>query len=380
MNPSPITIDVYDAAGYLLAPIGDPVSVQAVPRHNAVSTATVTVKDSARADLLAADGARATLTLDGLSGILVGGYVTEANSDITGTRVFTVVDDWTLLLDTLGWPVPGSPLTAQTLAYDIRSGPAETVVKQVVQANAVDRIGRAVTVAPDLGRGAQVTCSFRMHPLADRLFPAADQAGIGVTVRAAPPVLSTDGRPRSPGLIVDCYTPRVFGSQVSDISGAVETWKHHQQGPTVTRVVSGAQGEAAARDFGSTTDSPLELRYGRVVERFIDARDTADQPVALNRRAEALAAGAPSSGVAVTLAQTGGFVLGDRGVRVGDLLPVRVGGFVFLDVLREATVTWQAGSGLQITPTIGDVQAPHLALPGAITDLRRTVRDLTAGR
>ncbi len=380
MTRQPFTITCYSAQRYRLGQVGRPEQVSVTWRHNALSTATLVLSDrDPRAADLAATGARVAIAYDQLPDEPMTGWVSERQGTDTGTRTFSVVDDFTLLLDVLGWPDPTSPLLAQTKAYDDYAGPAETVVRDVVRANAVDRLGMALTVGPGLGRGGEARCSFRMHPLADRLFPAVDLAGIGVTIRQRPDETASDGRRRSPGLKLSVYTPRAYPRELSDVSGAVTAWTHEAHTMTASRVVSGQQGEAEARDFGESVDTIREARQQRVIERFVDARDTAEEAVGFKRRSEALAEGAPTAGLSVTLAETPGFAYG-RAVRVGDEATIRAGGEVVTDVLREATVAWNKADGLKVAPTVGQVDLSIKAVPRAVSALARSVRNLSAGR
>ncbi len=363
---SPFRIEVYDKAFRRLGFIGDPAVVRFVPRHNALDTVELVLdSDHRRSAQLAADGARLVVTY---AGQVISGPVRAVAGDPQRTT-YRVDGDWRLLTRILGWPVPGAPLSAQTAAYDTRTGPAETVVKGVIAANAA-RLGLPVTIAPDLGRGAVISTTFRMHPLADRLFPLVDQAGIGITV-----VQVNDG------LLVDCYTPREYPRTLTAASGVVVDWQLDRSGPTATRVVLGDQGQAEARSFTQFVSTAREGEWGDVVEVFRDARDTDDPAVVQGRAAETLGDGRARSGLSLQLAETKHFRYG-QDLHVGDRVTVEISpGVVVTDVLREATVAFSERDGLLVTPEIGERRAdPNRTVARLLGQVLRSIRDNQAGR
>jgi hypothetical protein len=363
----PFQISVYDKDLNFRGRVPRLLEVTANPRHMAIQTASFKIdEDNPRRTDLVAEGARCVVRLAGRHLMSTTVDTSSAEGPMRkATRTFTLSDDLAIFYDTLGWQVPGASLAGQAAAeyYDV-TGPAETVVKTLVAANATTRLGRPVTVAPDLGRGDTITVSTRMHTLADRLIVAADLAGIGITVRQ-------DGD----GFVVDCYEPRTFAHTLRERTGALTSWKHSTAAPTVTRVVVGAGGEGIARVFlGPYIDSAREAAWGVVREVFVDARDLkVDDPElaakAATRAAEALAAGAPKSGLALTLADTPAFGF-PNAVNVGDRVPVDIGrGTVVTDVLRSAQITWRAGAngGLNVEPQVGEISDdPDTALADAL--------------
>lgn len=365
---SPFDITVWDKAFARKGFIGDPVAVELHPRHNAQPTVTITVAaDHTYAAALLADGARVTIDYDQqqiLSGPIRG---KSGSSGKDSNLTLAVEDDYRLLTRVLGWPNPTGAITAQgaVAAMDTKTGPAETVAKWFI-GRAVTRLGLPVTIAPDLGRGATITVAMRMHPLADRLLPLIDQAGIGVTVRQV-----------GAGLVVDAYTPAWYARDLTAASGVVTAWEWTSSGPSATRTVIGGQGEATAREFRVVTDSALEGAWGDVIETFTDARDT-DVPAEQDARgAVALAEGAPTAGLKLTLAETATFRYG-RTVRVGDLVTTVLvpGAPPVTDVLREAVLSWTAADGFLVTPVVGDrSDDPDRIFARAVANIARAIRN-----
>ena len=370
-DDAPFLITLYDRGLRRRGWIGAPSRVEAVLRHNGIGQVSVTVDaDHPRVSDVVTAGARATIhyldeyVMSGRVG-RIDGTGPAANSTVT----FHVEDDFRLLYRLLGWPNPAGALTQQGEdgAYDTVTGPAETVVKTLVSRNAA-RSRPVITVAGDAGRGQPITTSVRMHPLADRLLPAVDVAGVGVTVLQS-----------GSGLVVDCYTPRVRPMVLSEASGVVVGWSWTTVGPAATRVVVGGQGEGEARTFTSVVDADRETEWGESVEVFRDARDTDDPAVLAQRALEALAEGAPTTGLSLTLTESRGFAYG-RSVRVGDRVTTRIApGAEITDVLREARIVWDADNGLEVTPVVGDRQDdPSALLRATINALTRGIRDLKA--
>lgn len=365
----PPRITVYDKAFGRLGWIGDPISVAAVLRHNAVSTGELVVEDDHRmAGVLAAPGCRVTVEHRGE--LILSGLVEAAKFDgPTGTATFTVLGDWRFMQRVLGWPVPGNGIGNQGTAYHTVTGPAETVVKTIAAAN-FTRLGLPITAAPDLGRGGSMTASLRMHPLVDRLFPAVDEAGIGVTI-------TQDG---TNGLVLDCYESGAYGRRLTRESGALLSWSFTRSAPTVTRAVVGGQGEMTAREFSQRVDATAEADWGEVAEHFQDARDT-DDPAVMNQRGdEAIAEGAAKTGLSVALSETDAFHYGGPdGMHVGDAVTVNINGTDVTDTLVECAVAWTREDGVTVTPNVGGwSDSPVRKLTDSVSKLLRSVRDLKA--
>lgn len=382
-----VTVDseVFEIAVYtktLARPgwVGDPSSISVTPRHNQQPTGTLTLPAShKRVAALSAPGARAVVHYR--DEYTIGGPVRLVQSKGAGPEricTFQILDDWHILATTLGWPVPGSAITAQSGAeYDVRTGPAETVVKGFLTDN-LARLSAAfaapVTIATDLGRGDTITVQARMQPLADRLFPLVDQAGIGVRVRQT-----------LTGLEVDCYEPQAWPLQLSEDGGTLLANDWSLEPPTVTRVVVGCDGEGTARTFRTFVNTAAEAAIGYPIEAFVDARDIkASDPnfttLVAARGAEALAAGAATAGLSLELLESDTFRYGGAGVHVGDLVTVELTpGSVVTDVLRSATLSW-GREGVQVTPVVGErSDDPSAPLVRLIQKALRTQRTQQAG-
>lgn len=347
--------------------VGRPIELKPTIRHNMMSTATFTIDSThLRAADLMAPGARVMIYRHGefqMSGPV---RVVGGDFNVASLLTFTVEDDFRILHNWLAWPKPTAPLTGQNVEYRSITGPAETVVKTVM-AEAATRLSFPLTIAPDQGRGASGTYTFRFHPAYDRLFPAVDQAGIGVTVRQ-----------EGAGLLLDCYTPRTYPHTLSPESGTVVGGTYTLAAPTATRVVVGGQGEGVARTFKGFTEPARETEWTDIIEVFQDARDSSVGDVYAERATETLAEGAPLSGLSLELSETPHFRYGGDGLRIGDRVPASINGQLFTDTLREVQLSW-AKDGDLATPIIGErTDDPDVKLAKRLRDLKRDNMDRMA--
>jgi hypothetical protein len=368
---APFDLRVYSKAFGLTGLVNAPLEVTATMRHNAIGSLDLTLaSDDPKCALLEADGARVVALYRGEH--LISGPVRGARgsgSMMSGTFTFTVEDDKRLLWRMLGWVNPTGTLAQQgaVTAYRKVTGPAETVFKTLVAENAT-RLALPVTVAATQGRGTSITVQVRMHTLAERLLPAIETpGGIGFTVTQS-----------GAGLVVDCYTPRVYPRQLTELGGVIRNWDYSRTGHTATRTVVGGQGEGTAREFLQVVGTALEASSGDIVETFTDARDTAVTAEQTERGTEALAEGAPTTGFKVELAETETFRYGGtHGVRVGDQVTLNIGGRTVTDILREVTVSWTRDGGLVVSPSAGGFESdPTVRLAKFVGRSLRRVNNL----
>jgi hypothetical protein len=365
---SPFEITIYSKTFARTGWVSDPLEVSVTTRHNAIGSAAVTVAaDHRRLPDLAADGARLVIKYNGehlISGPVRG--VSGEGPRSSGTVTFSIEDDIRLLWRVLGWPIPANAIDSQGLKEDTATGAAETVAKGFISRN-VSRLSLPVTVAASLGRGATITVGVRMVPLADKLLPAIDVAGIGLTVQQS-----------GSGLLVDAYAPQVYPRALTEAGGTVVGWSWSKAGPTATRTVVGGVGVGDSRMFRTTVDATREALFGDVLEVFTDGGDE-------NVAAKLVAAGhltldeaGPKSGLSVELAESDNFRYGGLGVHRGDQVSIEVGaGVVITDVLREATVSWTRDAGLNVSPTVGDrSDDPDVSLAQRLSMLARGLRNL----
>lgn len=344
---NPLHVTLYDKTFVRTAWLDDLDRLSVKPRHLAISGCEFDVPTDYRfLPELTDPGARITVELEDeqvFSGPLRAWSGTGPNAE--GMLTFTVDGDERLLWNLLGYPVPTNAAETQPAKEDARTGPAETVVKGLVTAN-VARWGRPYTVAPDLGRGGTVTVALRMMPLAEKLLPAIDRAGIGVTVRQV-----------GAGLVVDCYAPKLFPLNLSEDGGMVRDYSPSFTPPTATRAIIGGPNTGTSREFKSYVDTAREAKYGDVIEIFVDA---ADQTLAADIIAKGKAAvdeAREKYGIQITLDETSVFRYGGPdGIHVGDTVAAEPAGGVppVTAVVRGADLTFDRDNGYRADFTVGD--------------------------
>lgn len=366
-----LKITVYDKAFQRKGWLGNPESVSVTPGFNVAGTADVTfASDHNRAADILTEGARLVIEYPGLALPLMTGPVTGVQGqgpEGQSTVTVTITDDLSILWETLGWQVPTAAISNQGAAeYRTYTGNAETIIKTMVQEQAITRFGHPLTVAPNLNRGAVIPggIKVRMHALAERLFPAVEQAGLGVRVYQS-----------GPGLVLDVYEPRTYSKVISEAAGTLRSWKWNRANPTATDVVGGGQGEGTARVFRSASDPALAALYGRKIEVFTDARNGETTAEIDQSTGEVLFEGKPKSGLELELSETPYFRYGT--VVVGDRVTIRPGALEITDVLRSATVSWTKAEGLKVQPVVGKLESSSDArTAGAIRTLWRGLTNL----
>lgn len=377
-------ITVYDGDFHRKGPLGAFTTLTGEVAFNAPGSATIVIPAShPRAAQLAADGARVRIEYrpgtDRAWGFLLSGYVTETEG--TGsrwqpTRSFAVVDDYAALTsEILCWPNPTGALTAQGAdgAYFTKTGPAETVLKQILAPN-VTRDGIPLTIPTTTGLGSTITCSVRMHYITERIMPMFEDAGLGVRV--------TQTGDKTAHRTLEVWAPTVHTRVLTQESGIVVDGSWSKTPPTVTRVVAGTSGEGTARTFERQIDTALEAQYKVKLCQFVDARDldtaATDYSTQLAQRlADALSEGAPKASLSATLAETGQFRF-KVDYDVGDTYPLQfAGGPVIADKVRSVQFSADKDSGVKITPVVGDWQdSTDATVMKRVAALQRAVSDL----
>lgn len=373
---SPLVLEVFDKN---LAPmdwVGAPLDVSATIRYNAASSLEFSVDaDDEQVEILNAPGSRLRVwyipdeRAPDERVFLISGRIEVRDGDSTGaqTRTYTVHDDWHVAMSLEGWPNPAGTIAQQGdegAYYTPPTGPAETVLKQIVAANAPRQLP-ALTVVPTQGRGSNITASVRFHPIEDRLFPAVDQAGVGVTVRQV-----------GSGIVLDCYTPTVEDVVLTEESGIVTDGSFRISAPTATRAVILGGGVGTARVTRQVIDTAAETLWGFREEIVIDARDTTSTAVMDARGWQALKENAATSSVTAGLSETDDWKFGVA-FNLGDLVPIQLNGAPpITDRVREVGFKWTPDNGLEVTPRVGNVEnSPVATIGAAIRRIATTQRD-----
>lgn len=373
VDPHVFSCQIYNKDRVWQAPLGAFDGVEGTARFDNISDFKITVKaQHERLGMLLDPGTRLKLILRGEK-LIEGPIVAHSGKGPgkSGTFTFHVEDNFRILRNFLIYQVPGGTMAQQANAYRYTiTGNAETVFKDLVTKNIIDRSIEPVIVATNQNRGATVTAQARMATLYNEVFPLLESLGFGVTVDATPA-----------GLVVDLYEPGVFPNKLGEKSRIVRAWEYTFKKPEVTHVVVGGQGEGVARTFISATDTAREALWGDRIEVFRDARDASELATYNERAQETLFDGAGSLGIKATLAEAGNFRLGGiGGLHVGQQVTMSVadGMIEVTDLLREIDFRWTASRGLDIRAQVGKSFEPTQEIASAISTLAGSVSKMKA--
>lgn len=341
-------------------------------RLNNLGAWSITLPETAAAAAeLRVPGAGIVVTLDDdvlLSGPLVAGELKQRQGEVD-TWTFEGIDDGWVIADALAWPNPGVPSVAlqpgtANTGYDLRDGPAETLMRAYVSANvgplAVgSRKVPVLDLAPDLGRGPSVRGSARFTPMGELLSGLATIAGLTFRVRANGDRLLFE---------VGTRTDRTALVRFDVDNDTADEASYRFEAPGLTRAIVAGQGEGVQRLFvsrSSTASLAAEALWGRRRERFVDRRDTTEEAVLVQAGDEALAdEGRTRVGVKISPVDTAA-VRFWRDWRIGDTASATIGDVTLQDVISEATATY-GPDGLQVKAVLGD---PSVAAQNTVVQL-----------
>ncbi|MFE9254031.1 siphovirus ReqiPepy6 Gp37-like family protein [Streptomyces sp. NPDC006879] len=221
------------------------------------------------------------LIITGPSDTLMSGPTTKFEHAATpedpgGSVVFEGVSDDIVLRDMLAFPDPTNPDGAtQSLAHDVRQGPAESVMHSFVRANVgtgapTPRRKTGLTMGADYGRGPQVVKSARFPVLGNLLTEIALLANLGFRVIQ-----------RGDRLVFETYEvlDRTDFIRLDVLNGTLSGQRATISAPGITRAIVAGQGELTKRQLlqiDSPTSLEAEADWGRRIERWIDQRNTDD--------------------------------------------------------------------------------------------------------
>ena len=376
----PFEVTVYDKAYVRKGPLGSPLSLSGEVVANAAGSLEFTLpSDHPRVPDLAASGARVVVNYRPTSSssmFLISGRVEQVAGGgprHSPWRRFTVVDDFTVLTDEVQcWPNPTGTISQQgdDAAYFTRTGPAETVLKQILAPN-VSRDGHVLTIPATAGLGSMITASVRFHTPYERLWPAVEQAGLLVRVRQS-----------GAGRTLDVTAPPTYARVLTQESGVVASGEYSVSAPTVTRVTILAGGEGTARVVRRKIDAARETAYGVKLNTTRDARDveTTDpnlESLLTARMDEALAEGAPKASLKCELVESDAFKFGVT-FGLGDRVSVQLTNApVITDSVRSVAFDWSTADGVKITPRVGEwADLADAPLVKQVTELTRSVSNI----
>lgn len=199
-----------------------------------------------------------------------------SQEDPVGTYEISGVDDSVVLTERLAYPTPSTAdVMLQTVAFDERTGPAETVIKGYVNANLgpsapVARRISNLTILPSTGMGVTVDGAARFESLQELLTGFADLSGLGFTIEQV-----------GDNLEFKVYEPvdRSGYIRLDLDNGRLTRSDYAYSTPKLTRAIVGGQGEGELRDFIERTSAEslaAESLWGRRIERFVNEASAND--------------------------------------------------------------------------------------------------------
>jgi len=357
-----LTVEIRDAAlnrvGLLVGP--ELVGATFVSRFNNVGSWTVKIPNGfPNADLLRTPGYGLIVT--GPQGVIISGptlsaQLDQGTEDPQGVWVISGADDSLILEERLAYPDPAEPdVAAQTKAHDERTGFAETVIKEYVDANIgpsapVERQVPALTIELDLGRGDNVFASARFDKLQELSYSLAAPSNIGYTVKQ----IDQD-------LEFQVYEPldRTADVRMDIANNQLTRTEYSYSSPKLTRAIVGGAGEAVERIFleATTTDSVFaENVWGRRIENFIDNRGSEDTDELNQSALESLTEnGTTIVNISVTPTDDANMRYGFDW-NLGDKVTVVVDTIEAQAVVTEVGISIQT-DGVRVGATVGSTQA-----------------------
>jgi hypothetical protein len=209
-----------------------------------------------------------------MSGPTVSAKLEQTSEDIEGEWLITGADDSVLLNELLAYPNPTTDdVTNLGQAFDARLGPAESVIKDYVDANigpsgVPARQVANLVIEPDLERGVIVQGNARFEPLQELLYGLAQTGGIGYRIVQ-----------EAQQLVFKVYEPTNLAAKVRlDLENQkLSRTEYSYANAKATRAIVGGQGEAQWRRFVEVSNEDslaAEAEWGRRIEVFKDGRNS----------------------------------------------------------------------------------------------------------
>lgn len=332
LSNDPAIIRVRAADLSVVAEITDVASPDFVLRHQAVGSFVLSVPaNSVAAPFLRAPGAGIILLRNGrtlFSGPVrrIQDSLAEQDGAMVSTLEVSGPDDTVILAESLASPEPatsGPPY--DTDEYDVRTGPAESLMHGYVSDNAgptavAARIRAGLTLGVDGVHGATVTGRARWHTLLEVLQTLARQSVAAGGVDIGFRVVQTG---ESLTFLTEVPQDRRATARFSTEFGNLRGFTYEDVAPAATYVVTAGQGEGTARAVAETEDTAATARWAARIEQFKDRRDvpTGDELVAA--AGEALLESQGKSRLTLDPVDTENLAFG-VGYNVGDIVTVEI--------------------------------------------------------
>lgn len=442
---NPFDIVVYDKDFEFSGFVVDPTYAYFVPSwQNQGYGSFMLSADNPHTAALQAKGARITVQYRGEH--LMSGPIRSRRGDLApnGTVIYQCLDDHRLLVNTLGFVRPDKSLKTTSLAdvgqtwrplggsgtagkvtgqYSYFLWPngsaatggvtitsAEGAIKHIIRENLVTRLGRPVTIKPDLGRGGNPTAYLpivRQESLAEAIQPILNHSRLGVKVWQDP---------YGDTIFVDVVEPGAWPQILTPESGIIHDGVYAINAPDITRPIIGGPGQTSGRAFaglqGTGNVTSDEVDYNDVIEVFreagsfefawpagladdeqvpkyypwlagLGAGEAARFTAFFDRAiADGLDAGPGTSTLEMQLSETETFHFGGAdGIHLGDSIVVETSGQIFENQISECQLGFTRADGLVVTPLVGQrTDDPDTQLATALANVAKAIRKISTSR
>jgi hypothetical protein len=349
MTTPQYTLYVRDSSLARVAQIDDWQRFELTMRFNRAGSWTLELPpDSAPATLLLADGAGLVIVRDGVtlsSGPRLGRV--RARRPEANTLTLPGTNDMIWLARRLAYPVPAGPPYSGA-EYDVRTGVAETIIREYVNLNAgpgaaVARRVAGLTLAADGGLGTSVTGRARFDNLLEFIASLALQGGD----------LGFDVVQSGSDLVFSVYEPRdMTASAVFSLAlGNLQGFAYNEQAAGANYVICGGEGEGTARTFAEGSDATSVAKWGRI-ETFIDYRKTTDAGELGSAVTEELERQAERFTASVDPIDTAGMAFMTHW-QLGDRVTLLVDDVELQAMVREVKIVVDRDGRETVTPVLG---------------------------
>ncbi|UEJ84018.1 siphovirus ReqiPepy6 Gp37-like family protein [Brachybacterium halotolerans subsp. kimchii] len=301
-----------------------------------------------------------------LSGTILHSELSAGGTELT----FTGESDLRKLNIRITYPTPTQAAAAQTAeAKYSRSGPAETVIRDMIHANVgtgaiTTRQEPGFTVTTSQGRGSTVKVATRFELMLEQARKLARSGG--VTFDA---VQENDNR-----IILRFRVPEDRSRKVrfTERNGGQDDGNAFSlDAPTVTTVIAGGQGLGTYRNIREYNRTGWVER----IEQFLDQSSTDDDAEIKQAADEVLDQGQEAASATFTAQETPDLRFGVD-YFLGDTVAVEIGAATITEPIRQAEITWD-GHGRTVKLSLGDqdtTDSPDQKLVARIKKLEALAR------
>ena len=306
-------------------------------------------------DLIREPGAGVIVTGVGgviMSGPIVSAQLVQSGEDPEGAWAIEGRSDQVILTDRVAFPDPAEPdVTAQSVANDIRIGPAETVIKEYLDANLISgpsvRKVSGLAVATDQTRGPQVRGSARFTTMLPLVEGLAVRGGLGFDIKQ-----------QNDELVFEVFEPvdRSADVRFDVFNDSLSSSAYGYTAPGATRAIVAGGGEGVDRLFleeSTQTAEDAEALWNRRIEAFIDQRGSNELDELQEKALEVLTEnGKTLITVEVTPSETGALTFG-RDWNLGDTVTVVAGEIEATAIVNEIGISINE-DGVRLAAVVGE--------------------------